>query len=423
MAKHPAPGLGKIKGKSSIASKQTVVSFFNILSPLLPEPTRPVAQSITQTAPLAHLDYHEELELKNKALDLFWKHFQLPGTPTPVCGSPKSRRYRTTSKRRTSYRGNTLFLMSGDGTAQNKPFLESPLEPKEHTRTYVFLQKKLSEAPFKLVATHLNYLIIRGNYREQAVIFNVDTMNGPLVRKLKILAGHLQNMKTTTSAAFVYLDPSGSDYYLEERQPANLLLLKKLFGKGNLFVAHDNCKYVYHPTSFSQVNEAMVPLMLDTARRQLEPSADEKLVDLYCGYGLFSHHLAPGYRAVLGVDAEGPSIRSAILNKKHNTGSSNCRFLASRISEKTIDDLKPATGKESILLDPPRKGPAEGVIAALCRRSPQKVLHIFCGVNQIPESVKMWQLGGYEVSQIVPLDMFPGSANLEILILFTPADR
>jgi tRNA/tmRNA/rRNA uracil-C5-methylase (TrmA/RlmC/RlmD family) len=109
-----------------------------------------------------------------------------------------------------------------------------------------------------------------------------------------------------------------------------------------------------------------------------------------------------------------------MLNKKHNPASRNCRFQAVRISEKTIDELKPAAGPEIILLDPPKKGPAEGVIASLCRRSPQKILHIFCGVNQIPESVRLWKLGGYEVSQVVPLDMFPGSANLETIILLTP---
>ena len=263
-------------------------------------------------------------------------------------------------------------------------------------------------------------MIIRGNYTEQAVIFNVDALNGPIVRKLKMLAEHLQKLNTTVTAAYIYLDPSKSDYYLEERQPANLLNFKKIFGKGHLSVSHLDNRYSFHPTSFSQVNESMVPIMLEVTNELLTPSFDEDLLDLYCGYGLFSHNMAAGYGNVLGIDAEGPSIRSAMLNKKMNKFSGKTRFQAARITDISIEKIRPPAANETILLDPPRKGPAEGVIASLCKRSPQKVLHIFCGVSQIPESIKQWYNNGYTIDRIVPLDMFSGSANLEILILFKP---
>ena len=209
---------------------QSMVTFSYILKPLIPEPVKPVAKTTLQSAPLAHLNYSDELKFKDKALDLFWKQHALPGSPEPVIGSPKPRQYRTTTKRRTVFKGSRLLLLSGDRTPQKKPFVQSPLEPREHSQIYSFLQKKLSDPAFKLVAEHLNYLIIRGSYAEQAVIFNVDMMNGPLVRKLKIVGDHLQKLEKTITSAYIYLDPTGSDYYLEERQPANLLNFKKLFG-------------------------------------------------------------------------------------------------------------------------------------------------------------------------------------------------
>jgi tRNA/tmRNA/rRNA uracil-C5-methylase (TrmA/RlmC/RlmD family) len=297
--------------------------------------------------------------------------------------------------------------------------VESPLEPREHGRIFEFLQQKISEPAFKLVAGHLNYLIIRGSYTERAVIFNVDTLNGPLVRKLKLLAGHLQKLTDTVSSAYIYPDPSCSDYYLEEGQPSDILQFKKLFGRTDLVVSHHGCRYSYHPTSFSQVNEAMVPIMLDMTETLLEPDPVETLLDLYCGYGLFSHFLAPGYKHVVGVDAEGPSIRSAIFNKKPNPASKKARFLSRRITARSVEKipLPNDLGAETILLDPPRQGPQEGVIAALSRREPRKVLHINCGVDQIPISLKQWQQNGFKVKRIVPLDMFPGTAGLEVLIL------
>jgi tRNA/tmRNA/rRNA uracil-C5-methylase (TrmA/RlmC/RlmD family) len=398
------------------------VTFGGLLRPLIAKPPRPLSPATLQSSPLAHLDYPAELRIKNQALALFWQQYRLPGKPEPVIASPRPRGYRTTSKRKTVLKGSTLYLLFNDRalrSQQKKPFVESPLEPPGHSRIYAFLQQKISEAPFKLVAAHLNYLIIRGSYRERAVIFNVDTLNGPLVRKLKMLAGHLRKLPEPVASAYIYTDPSCSDYYLEERQSTDILQFKKLFGKADLAVSHHGCRYFYHPTSFSQVNEAMVPLMLDMARTLLQPHPVETLLDLYCGYGLFSHFLAPGYKKVLGIDAEGPAIRAAISNKKHNPGSRKARFLARRITAAGIEKipLPDDLGAEIILLDPPRQGPQEGVIAALSRRAPRKVLHIHCGVDQIPDSLRQWKQHGYKVRQIVPLDMFPGAAGLEVMIL------
>lgn len=421
--RRPSKAQKTARKSASSFGRPAVASFADLLRPLIVKPDSPQAKANLQSSPLAHLDYQEELRIKNKALSLFWKHFQLPGQPEPTIASPKPRGYRTTSKRKTTLQDDSLYLMFNDRAlrAQEKCFVESPLEPQEHGRIFEFLQKKISETAFKLVAGHLNYLIIRGSYKEHAVIFNVDTLNGPLVRKLKILAEHLQKLSPKVTAAYIYPDPSCSEYYLEERQPSDLLQFKKLFGKEDLMVSHHTCRYVYHPTSFSQVNESMVPKMLETAEEMLAPQADGYLLDLYCGYGLFSHFLAPNYKQVLGIDAVGPSIRAAISNKKFNPSSKNARFLARRITARSIEEIPFPMEQvgESILLDPPRQGPQESVIAALGRRDPDKVLHIHCSVDQIPSSIKQWKQCGYRVSRIVPLDMFPGSANLEVLILFT----
>jgi tRNA/tmRNA/rRNA uracil-C5-methylase (TrmA/RlmC/RlmD family) len=423
--KAPAKIVRYAKSKESRDNRPEAVTFAGLLRPLIAKPDKPLAPFVLQSSPLAHLDYPEEIEIKNQALALFWQKNRLQGKPEAIISSPRPRHYRTTSKRKTILKGNTLYLLFNDRTlrSQKKPFVQSPLEPVEHGRIFEFLQQKISEPPFKLVASHMNYLIIRGSYKEHGVIFNVDTLNGPLVRKLKLLAGHLQKLPEPVSSAYIYPDPSCSEYYLEEGQPSDILQFKKLFGKTDLAVSHHGCRYSYHPTSFSQVNEAMVPVMLDMAETLLEPDPVETLLDLYCGYGLFSHFLAPAYKQVVGVDAEGPSIRSAIFNKKSNPASRNARFLSHHITARSVEKipLPNDLGSETILLDPPRQGTQEGVIGALSRREPQRVLHINCGLDQIPDSLRQWQQHGYKVQRIVPLDMFPGTAGLEVLILLEKA--
>jgi tRNA/tmRNA/rRNA uracil-C5-methylase (TrmA/RlmC/RlmD family) len=44
-------------------------------------------------------------------------------------------------------------------------------------------------------------------------------------------------------------------------------------------------------------------------------------------------------------------------------------------------------------------------------------VHIFCNVDRIPADLDEWQRYGYRVSQVAPLDMFPGTPNLEVAIL------
>jgi tRNA/tmRNA/rRNA uracil-C5-methylase (TrmA/RlmC/RlmD family) len=409
--------------RSKVASPSAGDSFADFLKPLIPPSGREQSKAIEHSAPLAHLEYGAELIAKNKGLELFWHRHHLPGHPEPLTPSPRPRNYRTTSKRKAILRGSILTLLFGDKTVipQKPAFLPSPLEPQEHARIYTFLQQKLSEPTYRLVAGHLNYIVIRGSYSERAVIFNVDTLSGPLVRKLKMVAEHLQKEPELAAAAYIYLDPSRSEYYLESRRPVDTVHFKKLFGPGQLSVTFGGCRYRYHPTSFSQVNESMVPVMLELARSLLSPQPKERFLDLYCGYGLFSCFLAADYRQVWGIDAEGASIQSASANIRLNPGKGNIRFFGRRITPEVLEaELPSSAAPEAVLLDPPRQGPQAGVISTICRREPQKVLHVFCGVDQIPAALKEWRKGGYLVQRVVPLDMFPGSMNLEVLVLLVP---
>ncbi|MCB2184593.1 MAG: hypothetical protein KQH63_21425 [Desulfobulbaceae bacterium] len=413
-----------VKSQATSSSRDT---FAQILKNLIPRQEDNRRRPVLQSAPLTHLDYINELKIKNSALASFWKKHRLAGRPEQLTPSPRPRQYRTTSKRKALLHGPTLYLLLGEKVSNPKKmgtFHPSPLEPAEHEQIYRFLQQKLSEPAYRLVASHLNYLIIRGSYLERAVIFNVNMMNGPLVRKLKLLAGHLQKLQESpVSAAFVFFDPSRSDYYLESKRNDDALHFKKLFGPDQLSVNHADCRFHFHPTSFSQVNESMVPEMLRLAQEMLAPADSENLLDLYCGYGLFSHFLAPQYNQITAIDFGGSSIQSAITNSRLNSKrGGKLKFLAKRITGGSLNNvLASAPAPDSVILDPPKQGPQSGVIETICQARPKTVLHIFCGVDQIPESLGKWKVNGYKVRRIVPLDMFPGTANLEVLILLSDA--
>ncbi|WP_407445221.1 class I SAM-dependent RNA methyltransferase [Fibrobacter sp.] len=356
---------------------------------------------------LAPLSYKDELKVKNEAIKEFWEVNRLPRGPQPVVASPMPRNYRTTSKRRIEMNPGDLRFNAYD----------SILEPEEHNAIYRLLFEKLITPAYKPLAYALNWIIIRGTYKYRVVIFNVKKMDANIVRKLKQISEVLKQSPFHVTAAHAYLDTTESDYYLESKRPTDGLGFKQLFGPRELSLDLGHFRLKYPVTGFSQINESQIHNLIKAAGRLLGLEAGDKFLDLYCGYGLFSFALGEAAKSVLGVEWEGPSIESAKASAKFLK--KNYRFIAGKIDEQFLQTRLPrasADEPERILLDPPRKGTEPGVIRALAARHPVRVLHIFCGTDEIPDAIKEWERFGYRVKEVLPMDLFPGTPHLETLI-------
>ncbi|MCQ2062629.1 MAG: class I SAM-dependent RNA methyltransferase [Fibrobacter sp.] len=356
---------------------------------------------------LAPLDYKDELQVKNAAIREFWEVNRLPRGPQPVVASPMPRNYRTTSKRRIEMNPGDLRFNAYD----------SILEPEEHNAIYRMLFEKLITPAYKPLAYALNWIIIRGTYKYRVVIFNVKKMDASIVRKLKQISEVLQQCPYHVTAAHAYLDTTESDYYLEAKRPTDGLGFKQLFGPRELSLDLGHFRLKYPATGFSQINESQIHNLIKSASRLLALEPGDRFLDLYCGYGLFSFGIGEAAKSVLGVEWEGPSIETAKASAKFLK--KNYRFIAGKIDEQFLQTRLPrasADEPERILLDPPRKGTEPGVIRALAARHPVRVLHIFCGTDEIPDAIKEWERFGYRVKEVLPMDLFPGTPHLETLI-------
>ncbi len=382
-------------------------------------------------AVLSGLDYSLEIELKNEALRLFLRQHDLPGKPENIVLSPRPRRYRTTSKRRGRYAAG-VGAVRGQANRKNAPgaiFLASEgaelLEPEEHARIFAALEGLLSAAAFSHLAHALNFIVIRGTYEEFMVIFNLSAMDRGLHRLLLRATDLLRGLDINVVSAFLVIDPSRSPYYLEADIPRGAFPIKRLFGPERFRLRVSSAVFSVPPTSFSQVNESILPLLVENARCLMAGEKGERLLDLYCGYGLFAFSLAPGYREVVAVDAALSSLRAGSDMAAHACGrSSRIRFLAAAIERRSLETVLPPPlmpGKEDIILDPPRKGADRTVIGSIARRRPGRVLHLFCAADEIPEAIGHWRGCGYFVRRIVSLDMFAGTPQLETMVLLTPA--
>jgi tRNA/tmRNA/rRNA uracil-C5-methylase (TrmA/RlmC/RlmD family) len=375
-----------------------------------------------EPAPLALLDYPAELELKTAAVRKWWTQHNLPDKPSRVIASPLPRHYRSTSKRRIVRKGDhwrwDFFLERMGGAA--KAGIDA-LEPATHEAVYKFALDKLNEESYRPLAASLNFLIVRGG-DDLMVVFNVFRLNADVVRKAGLLADHLARMAgSKVKAAHVFYDKTRSDYYIESRVSEGAFRVKTLFGPEFLPISVADKRYLLHPTGFFQVNLSILPHVIDQVVNALKPQSTDRLIDLYCGCGLFTLPAAALSAQAFGVEGSPISIDSA----KKAAGASrtrNVRFTAGRIDAKSLLKLLPPPDEtpEILLLDPPRQGTAPGVIPLLASRNPRRVAYLFCDMNVMPAEIDRWRRQGYMVAKAVPFDMFPGTNNLEMLVVLIP---
>lgn len=369
---------------------------------------------------LPAVDYALEIRIKNTALLEFWEDGRLPGKPLPVLPAPKPRHYRTTSKRKVMASGNQIWLAYSDIPGSDENETAALLEPLEHPALYRRIEEALNGKSMKPLHRTLNFVSIRGTYASRAVILNVSELSGPTVKALKRLAALTAEADPAAVSCALFYDPSRSDYYLDSGGVGKALKSKKLFGHEYIRLKTAGLGFHFSLFSFSQVNEAMIPELLKTAREMLAPTGREHLLDLYCGYGLFTLFLAPHYAHALGIEAQPDAIESAIRNTRANGLNEKCRFQTHEIGRRSLHAVLPNPGchPECILADPPRSGMPDHVIKELAVRGPAQVLQACCGTDAIPSQIRAWERAGYRVQAIRPLDLFPGTPHLETLIRF-----
>lgn len=413
----PDPAAG---AKPAAAKRITIADAFrHVLQ--APAPTAETRAQQRMTL-LSNLAYETETDVKNQALRHFWNANRLPGKVEAILPSPLPRGYQRTSNRQLLSRpGKQFLLQPWEKHPPGKRFFQpSPLEPARHARVYELLAEKLNRGAYASVARKLKFITIRGNERESSVIFNMMELDSQLVRKLKALAGHLQGLKAEIISVFIHAQPLSPGAYLNYFTAPEQARFKSLFGPEKLFVKFGEFKFGYYPSTYSPLNIEIVPGVLKLAGALLRPSGEERLLDIYCGYGLFACPLADGFREVIGVDPGTLAIQAAEANRPFFPGNDKLSFLNRGIRPALFRNQlpDPQTLPEQVLLAPPWSGTGSGVIKAIAERRPARVLHLVRDVNDLPARLGEWRSCGYRMTRVKPVDSYPGTMDMELLVVF-----
>ena len=173
--------------------------------------------------------------------------------------------------------------------------------------------------------------------------------------------------------------------------------------------------------SFYQVNREMAEVLYDKAVEFAGLTGGETVLDLYCGAGTITQVMARHAGQVIGAEIVPEAIEDAKENAKRNN-IANVAFFCGDASAVAADFAAKGLRPDVICVDPPRKGLTPEVVQAAAQMAPRRIVYVSCDPATLARDVKLFVQSGYEAVRAAAVDMFPGTANIETVVLLSKGE-
>lgn len=201
--------------------------------------------------------------------------------------------------------------------------------------------------------------------------------------------------------------------------PVSCVLLRSdqvpvvLAGSDHLHEVVAGRRYRISAPSFFQVNTVGAEVLVGLVREMLAPTGAERLLDLYCGVGLFGLALAEDVAQVVGVEENPFAVRDALENAQ---GLDRVRVLEG-VVEKILPSLEEPF--DLAVVDPPREGLAPQALSLLARHPIPRLVYVSCDPATLARDAHRLRRAGYRLERVQPVDMFPQTYHVECVALWT----
>ena len=172
------------------------------------------------------------------------------------------------------------------------------------------------------------------------------------------------------------------------------------------------------PTDFTQVNFKLNQKMINLALDMLELNDEDEVIDLFCGLGNFTLPIARHAKHVVGVEGDLGLIERAKYNAEKNEISNADFYKADLFQE--VEGYEWFRGKtyNKALIDPARTGAIE-IVELLPKLGVERLVYVSCNPATLArDTAKLIELG-YKLDTAGVMDMFPQTAHVESIALFT----
>lgn len=286
------------------------------------------------------------------------------------------------------------------GVSQNKEVLDRVIA---HMEAYGI--EPYNEETGKGLVRHI--LIRYGFFTGEVMVCLV--LNGSSIPQKETLIEHLLEIPGMTSIT-INVNKKRSNVILGEE-------IRLLWGKPYITDKIGDISYQISPLSFFQVNPLQTGKLYSKALEYADLHGEETVWDLYCGIGTISLFLAQKAKFVRGVEIIPAAIENANDNARLN-GIENVEFFVGKAEE-----VLPAEYKKNgiyadvIVVDPPRKGCEESLLATMIEMQPKRIVYVSCDSATLARDLKYLCERGYELKKVCPVDQFGGTVHVETVVL------
>lgn len=165
--------------------------------------------------------------------------------------------------------------------------------------------------------------------------------------------------------------------------------------------------------AFFQGNRFLVQAL---AQHVVSLVTEGPVVDLYAGGGLFGLAVAAA-----GADrvtlVEGDPVSGADL--QINAEPFRQRARVERSSVEDFLARHRASSAETVIVDPPRSGLSRDAAAGILALKPARLVYVSCDVATLARDTRTLLDGGYVLDTLTALDLFPNTAHVETVTVFT----
>lgn len=373
----------------------------------------------TGIAPLAHLNYEQQLLFKQKQVEnVMSKIAKMPEVdilPTIPMENPVG--YRNKAQipvRRMDGRLATGFYKknSHELVEIEDYYIQDPAIDEAIKRVRDILQRfqvrGYNEAKNEGQIRHI--IIRRGHYSHEMMVVLVT-------RKEKFFKG-----KEIASIIHEELPEVVSVIQNINEEKTNVILGDKekvLYGRSYIEDQLLGKTYRISSKSFYQVNTEQTEKLYQTAIEFAALQKEDTVIDAYSGIGTIGLSLADKVKEVYGMELVPEAIEDAQFNALTNK-IENAHYevgKAETVMKKWQDKgVKPSV----IVVDPPRKGLDARFIASAIDMAPAKLVYISCNPATFARDAKLFAESGYEVKKVQPVDLFPQTHHVELVALLAP---
>jgi len=167
---------------------------------------------------------------------------------------------------------------------------------------------------------------------------------------------------------------------------------------------------------FFQVNPPQMEVLLAEVDREVPPGRGLVALDLYAGVGVMGSLMArKGYR-VIAVEASRAAVEDGRESARRN--GLPIEFRPGAVESVLADLVERQYHPDLVILDPPRSGIKQEVVAALEAAEPVMIIYVSCDPETLARDVGRLS-GRYAVRRVVPVDLFPRTDHVETVAVLS----